>query len=371
MDFEYSDIEAALADNVQRYCENNYTFEKRAALLYSEEGYDRQRWMEFAELGWLGAALPEDRGGFGGGPIANMIIGMAFGRALVVEPFLATASLSLQTLAALPADETTDGLIHAIVDGSRLCALAHSEAQGRGDPEIIETRYEQERLTGAKSLVLNAPSADTILVTARNASGEIGLHLVSPKAAGLTITPYRLLDSSRAADLTFSGTPIEATLATGEPAMRAVLAGHGHALVQLCSEAVGAMEMAIETTGEYLKTRRQFGTTLNNFQSLQHRMADMLVELEMSRSMLFRGFAALSNDTDRAQRDLAAMKALISRSALFVGRNAVQLHGGIGMTEDCSIGHYYRKLFVCSGLFGREDLHLARMAAEPTNFWAE
>jgi alkylation response protein AidB-like acyl-CoA dehydrogenase len=369
MDFRLSPEQQALADSVGRCLEREYGFERRAEVLAGAEGFDPRTWRSFADLGLMGAGLAEADGGFGGGPVETMIVMEAFGRALVVEPFLPSAILSLQTLAALPAGTERDELIAGIVAGEILVAFAHGEAGTRGEVGRVSVRAEEQdggwRISGAKRLVLGAPSADRLLVSARTPDG-IALFLTAPDAGGLAATPYRTLDNMRAADLVFDNVP--ATLLAGaKAAMAAIEWGHDHALVALCAEAVGAMEQAILITRDYLKTRTQFGVPLAAFQALQHRMADMLVELEMSRSILFQGIAALA--APERERAMSAMKAVVSAAALFVGRNAVQLHGAIGMTEEHMIGHYYRRLFVIAGLFGGESDHLERMAAHPAPYW--
>ena len=369
MDFRLSPEQQALADSVGRCLEREYGVERRAALLAGPEGFRRENWARFAALGLMGAGLAEVAGGFGGGPVETMIVMEAFGRALVLEPFLPSAILSLQTLAALPAGAVRDELVAGIVGGESLVAFAHGEAGARGDVTRVEaTAREREggwQISGAKRLVLGGPSADRLLVSARAPDG-IALFLAAPDAAGLTATPYRTIDNMRAADLVFEDVP--ATLLAGpDAAMAAIRRGHDHAMVGICAEAVGAMEQAIFMTRDYLKTRSQFGMPLAAFQALQHRMAEMLVELEMSRSILFQGIAAL--DAPERERAMSAMKAVVSTAAMFVGRNAVQLHGAIGMTEEHMIGHYYRRLFVIAGLFGGESEHLELMAAHPAPFW--
>lgn len=370
MDFTYASEQQALADGVERFCSKNYGFEGRNALLDLPEGFSRDNWQQFAELGWLGAGLSQEAGGFGGGPVENMILSERFGRALVVEPFQSTAIHALQTLCALPASDTRDALVGGIVSGDMLIAVAHGEAAAHGDERFVEACLADGRITGAKSLVFGAPSASRLLVSARSDAG-IALCLVAPDAAGLASNPYRTLDNQRVADLTFDAVEVLEILAQGREAEAAIATGYAHARIMLSAEAVGAMDVAITITREYLKTRKQFGTTLNNFQALQHRMSDMLVELELSRSIVYQAIAALN--AGAAERDYAvsAMKAIVSSAAMFVGRNAVQLHGGIGMTEEYSIGHYYRKLFVTASIFGSESLHLKRLAANPQPFWPD
>jgi len=372
MDFKLTTEQQALADNVARFCAKEYEFRARRQLLESADGFSKAHWATFAELGWLGAGLSEAAGGFGGGAIENAVVMEAFGRGLVLEPFLATAVLSLQTLAALPASEVRNRLIESVVAGQTLLALAHGEPAARGDVDHVETQATQSGnswvLNGHKSLVLGAPSADFLLVSARAKDG-VGLFLVPRQDANLRLKPYRTLDNHRAADVWFNNARVETVLAPPGSAMLAIAAGLDHGLTAVCAEAVGAMDAAIMMTRDYLKMRRQFGTTLNNFQALQHRMADMHMEYELSRSILYQGLAALDGPARNRAHAMSAMKAVVSSAALFVGRQGVQLHGGIGMTEEYAIGHYYRRLFVIANQFGGEDLHLERMATHPTPFW--
>ena len=264
------------------------------------------------------------------------------------------AVLATQTLGALGETE----LVEAVVAGETRVVIAHGEADARGDPAHIETRFDDGGLTGTKSLVLGAPGADALLVSARDASG-VGLYRVAPEAVRLVRHAYRTLDNGRVADLTLSGTP--ATRLGKGDALPAIRTGIDHAVVTLCAEAVGAMEAAMWMTRDYLKVREQFGAPIGRFQALQFRMADMLVELELARSMLFQALAALSlDDPDTRSRGISAAKIVIGEAGLFIGRQAIQLHGGIGMTEEYIIGHYYKRLFVIAHLFGNSDSHLER-----------
>lgn len=372
MDFKPSPEQQALADSVASFCSRQYSFDQRRGFLDTEDGFSRDNWQTFAGLGWLGAGLAEGAGGFGGGALENATILEAFGRALVIEPFLPCAVLASQTLAALPNSEMRARAVTDIVGGEQMFVLAHGEPAARGNVEHVEAiarcKDGQCHITGTKQLVLGAPSADWLMVSARSENG-VGLYLVSPAALGVAMTPYRTLDNMRAADIRFDETPAQAVLAEPGQAMAAIRLGHDHALTAICAEAVGSMDAAILLTRDYLKTRQQFGSSLANFQSLQHRMADMLVEMELSRSILYQGLASLGASETARVRAIAAMKAVVSSAALFVGRNAIQLHGGMGMTEEYPIGHYYRRLFVIAGMFGGEGYHLERLAANPAPFW--
>lgn len=372
MDFTLSSEQSALAEAVARFTADRYGFENRKAVIASPDGFSREHWKTFAELGWMGAGLPEEDGGFGGSAIENAIILEAFGRALVVEPFLAHAVLALQTLHALPRSQQRAALIGAAVAGDELMVLAHGEPQAWGATSYVETRAVPLDdggflLTGHKSRVSGASGADRLLVSARTAGGAadramIGLFLVDPDTPGLRRQDYRLVDNSRVADLWLEnvrGEPIP----EAHDALPAIEAGTDHAIVCACAEALGAMDTALWQTRDYLKSRKQFGTTLSHFQAIQHRMADMLVEVELARSMLYQGLAALAAPSAERGRRVSAAKVAVSRAGLLVGGNAIQLHGGIGMTEELAIGHYYKRLWVLASLFGDVTHHLAVVAA--------
>lgn len=372
MDFTLSPEQAALAEAVTRFTADQYRFEDRKAVIAGPDGFSHGHWKAFAELGWMGAGLPEEDGGFGGSAIENAIIMEAFGRALVVEPFLAHAVLSLQTLHALPRSQQRAALIEAAVAGDELIVLAHGEPEAWGATSYVETRAVPLDdggflLTGHKSRVLGASGADRLLVSARTGGaavdrGTVGLFLVDPGAPGLRRQDYRLVDNSRVADLWLENVRGE-LFPEAHDALPAIEAGTDHAIVCACAEALGAMDTALWQTRDYLKSRKQFGTTLNHFQALQHRMADMLVEVELARSMLYQGLAALDAPSAERRRRVSAAKVAISRAGLFVGGNAIQLHGGIGMTEELAIGHYYKRLWVLASLFGDATHHLAAVVA--------
>lgn len=368
MDFNHNSEQRVLAESVARFGERDYGFEDRRKLAGSADGFSRDHWATFAELGWFGAGLSEEEGGFGGGAVENAILFEGFGRILLIEPVLAHAVLAIQALAALPAGERRDGLIGQAVMGEVMMTLAHDEAEGWGAVDWVATQAREEgggyRLTGAKSRVLAGHAADDLLVTARlsgavdDADG-IGLFLVKADAAGLSGRPYRLLDGSRASDVTLDGVAGE-LLTSGVEARAAVVRAYRHGTVALCADALGAMEAALWQTRDYLKTRKQFGVTLNNFQALQHRMADMLIETELSRSMLLQALSALTLPDAEQDAGISAAKVAIGRSALFVTGQAIQLHGGIGMTDELMVGHFYKRTRVIESLLGDLDHHFDR-----------
>lgn len=374
MDFMLSDEQQMIRESVRRFCENDYDFEQRRVLHNSADGFSRDHWRTFAELGWLGIGLPEAAGGFGGGAVDEAIVMEEFGRALVLEPYLACAILAGQAVAAA-APAQSEALLAPMIAGESLLALAHGEAAARGRVAWVETTAEADgsgsyRLSGAKSQVLGGPAADLLIVSARSGgdAGEragISLFAVPADAPGIERRAYRLIDGSRVADVTLRDVTVPAGALLGEAgtAFAALDLAVNRAIVALCAETLGAMERALWMTRDYLKTRRQYGVTLNTFQSLQHRMADMLVECEQSRSMLYQGFAALANaDPEQRRKGVSALKVQIGRSGGFVCGNAIQLHGGIGVTDEYIVGHFYKRAVSAGLLFGNTDFHLQQFA---------
>jgi alkylation response protein AidB-like acyl-CoA dehydrogenase len=360
MDFDYSPEQDALRDSVRRFVEREYDWEKRFTLIRSPQGVDLAHWATFVELGWLGAGLSEEAGGFGGGAVENALIAEELGRGLVTEPFIAHV-VATQLLAALESPQAAD-LIGAMVMGEQRIVPALQEEVGRGDWRLMDSAANGATVSGTKTLVEGASTADRLIVSARSNKG-IGLYLVDARGTGVTLKPYRTVDNRRVADVELSSAPA-VELATGPAAEAAIELGMDHGIITLCGEALGLMDAALWTTRDYLKVRKQFGTAIGNFQSLQHRMADMLIETEMVRSLLFHALGAIAG-TDKTARTAAisAAKATVSTAGLFVGGQAIQLHGGIGVTEELNISHHYRRLFVIARQFGDTDLHLDRFAA--------
>ena len=375
MDLQYTSEQIALGESVARFAERSYQFNQRRTIIDSPEGYSREHLSTFAELGWFGAGLSEAEGGFGGSAVENAVLFEGFGRMLLVEPVLGHAILALQALAALPSDATRDALMENAVMGETLLSLAHDELEGWGSLHWVETRAKPLgngfQLDGAKSRVIAAEAVDKLIVSARLSGSAdeaegVGLFLVDANAEGLSRRPYRLVDGSRVADVVLAETPGE-LIAEGATATAALERAYRHGIAASCAEALGAMDSALWQTRDFLKTRKQFGTTLSSFQSLQHRMADMLIETELSRSMLLQALAALAGPEELRDRGLSAAKVAIARSALYVTGQAIQLHGGIGMTEELPVGHYYKRALVIASLFGNIDEHFDRFLAG-TNF---
>jgi len=295
-----------------------------------------------------------------------------FGRGLVAEPYLSCAVLAGQLVNAAGNTAQREALLPAMIAGDLLLAVAYSEPHAAGAADWVETKAARVngrwRLTGRKSLVLNGPTADKLIIAARSGGAAddrdgVTLFIVDPGAPGLKRQDYRLTDRTHVSDFVLDGVEIgdDAVLGQAGAGLAPLELAIDHAIVAVSAEAVGAMDHALWMTRDYLKTRTAFGTTLSTFQALRHRMADMLVELEQARSIVYRGLAALrEEDPARRRHGVAATKIHIGQSGQFIGGQVIQLHGGIGMTEEYSIGHYFKRLMVIESLFGNSDLHVRR-----------
>jgi pimeloyl-CoA dehydrogenase small subunit len=374
MDFDLTDEQRLLKDSVDRLIADQYQFEQRKKYLAEPDGWSRDAWTQYTELGLLGLPFAEQHGGFGGGPVETMIVMEAFGRGLVLEPYFATVILGGGLLRRAGTEAQQQALIPEISQGKLKLAFAHVERQSRYDLADVATTARKEGagwvLDGAKSIVLHGDCANRVLVTARM-SGErrsrtgIGLFLVDPGAAGVTRRGYPTQDGLRAAEITLSGVRVAAGDVLGDagaalPAIEQVV---DEAIAALCAEAVGTMQVMHETTLEYLKTRQQFGRPIGQFQVLQHRAVDMLVALEQARSMaMFAAVMAAEENATERRRAMAAAKVQIGRAGKHIGQEAIQLHGGIGMTQEYKVGHYFKRMTMIDMLFGDADAHLATLA---------
>jgi pimeloyl-CoA dehydrogenase small subunit len=375
MDFDLSDEQRLLKESVERLLTDHYDMAKRKTYGAGEPGWSRALWAQYAALGLLAVPFAEERGGIGGGPVETMVVMEAFGRALVLEPYLATIVLGGGLLRHGGSAAQQGALIPRIVAGDLTLAFAHVERHSRYDLADVSTTARQDGdgwvLDGAKSVVLHGDSADKIIVTAR-VSGErrdragIALFLVDADARGLSRRGYPTQDGLRAAEIVLEGVCVGADAAVGEPGKVFPLVEQvvDEAIAALCAEAVGAMAEAHRITVDYLKVRKQFGVPIGSFQALQHRAADMTVALEQARSMaLFGTMMVQDDDAAVRHRAVAAAKVQIGRSARFIGQQAIQLHGGIGMTMEYAVGHYFKRLTMIDTLFGDADHHLVQLAA--------
>jgi pimeloyl-CoA dehydrogenase small subunit len=368
MDFDLSDDQRMIKDSVERLIADRYGFENRKALMRHPEGFSREMWARMAELGLLGVAFDEAHGGFGGGPVETMLIAEAFGRGLVVEPYFATVVLGAGLIRrAGSADQQADYLPR-VAAGELLLAFAHHERHARNDLAYVATTASEQdgvwTITGDKGLVLHGDTADKIIVSARIAgetTDEDGIGLFVVDAVGLNRRGYATQDGQRAAEIAFDATQVEAVLSLdGFPAIAATVDA-GIAFV--CAEAVGGMAEMHSSTVDYMKTRKQFGRAIGEFQVLQHRAVDMFVNLEQARSMaLYATMMADEPDAAERGRAISSAKVAIGRSGRAVGQEAVQLHGGIAMTMEYKVGHYFKRMTMIEKLFGDTEHHLAKVA---------
>jgi pimeloyl-CoA dehydrogenase small subunit len=372
MDFDLTDEQRLLKDSVDRLIADHYAFEQRKKYLAEPTGWSNTVWNQYAELGLLGLPFEEKLGGFGGGGVETMIVMEAFGRGLVLEPYFATVVLGGGLLRRAGSDALRAALVPQIVAGKLKLAFAHVERQSRYNLADIATSARKDGdgyvLDGAKSVVLHGDCADKLLVTAR-VSGDrrdrhgVGLFLVDADSAGVTRRGYPTQDGLRAAELSLDGVRVPAGAVLSDNALPAVEHVVDEAIAALCAEAVGTMQAMHETTLEYLKTRQQFGRPIGSFQVLQHRSVDMLVALEQARSMaMFAAVMAGEQDAAERRRAIAAAKVQIGRSGKHIGQEAIQLHGGIGMTMEYKVGHYFKRMTMIDMLFGDADVHLATLA---------
>ena len=371
MDFDLTDEQRLLKDSVDRLVADQYQFEQRKKYMAEPDGWSRTVWQQYSEVGLLGLPFAEAHGGFGGGPVETMIVMEAFGRGLVLEPFFATVILGGGLLRRIATPAQQQELLPQVAQGKLKLAFAHVERQSRFDLADVATTARKDGtrwvIDGAKSIVLHGDCADRLLVTARVAGERrdragVALFLVDPGAAGVTRRGYPTQDGLRAAEITLSGAVAEAVGDTTD-ALSAIEHVVDEAVAALCAEAVGTMQVMHETTLEYLKTRQQFGRAIGQFQVLQHRSVDMLVALEQARSMaMFAAVMADEADANERRRAIAAAKVQIGRSGKHIGQEAIQLHGGIGMTMEYKVGHYFKRMTMIDMLFGDADAHLATLA---------
>ena len=369
MDFNLSDEQQMLRDAASRYVREQCGFEARrhaAAAL----GWSAERWAQYADMGWLALAVPEACGGLGCGFVETAIVAEELGRGLVLEPFVACAVLATRLVERADASAFQSrraGLLEGLAAGTVQIALAHSEAASRFqlDSVAVDARREGDGwvLTGTKMMVPAAGAADHFIVSAKVVgapSGGIGLWLV-PRDA-VVLHAYPLIDGTRAADLTLPSVfvPADALLSAPGSALPVLEEALDRAALAQVAEALGCMEAVLEMTSEYLKTRHQFGQPIGKFQALQHRMAEMFVEVQETRSILYRGIAHLDGSSAMRRQAVSAAKVVLGSAGRFVGGQGIQLHGGIGVTDEYQIGHYYKRLLVLEKLYGDSEWHLGR-----------
>ena len=373
MDFDLSEEQRLLKDSVDGLLNDSYDFDSRKKYRAEKGGWSNEVWGKLAEPGLLCLPFAEADGGFGAGAGETMIVMEALGKALVLEPYLATVVIGGGFLRHGGSAEQKAAHIPGIIDGSKTFAFAQLEKNSRYDLQDVATTAKKKGdgwvIDGEKFVVLNGENADSFIVTARTRGGQrdaagIGVFLVPANAKGIAKKGYPTQDGLHAADVTFTGVEVGASAAIGDPENGLALIERvvDDARIALCAEAVGAMDESLKTTVEYLKTRTQFGVPIGSFQTLQHRAADMFVAVEQARSMSL--FATMASDFDDAKERataVAAAKVQIGKSAKFVGQQAIEQHGGIGITQEARTGHYFKPLTMIEHTFGDPDYHLLRV----------
>jgi pimeloyl-CoA dehydrogenase small subunit len=374
MDFALTEEQQLLRHSVERLFADHYSFEQRKRYLQEAGGFSGALWRRYAELGLLGLPFAEEDGGSAGGPVETMIVMEEIGRGLALEPYLATVVLGGGAIRLGASAAMRAAVLPKIAGGDLILGFAHSEPQSRYDLADVATKARRDGasfvLDGAKTLVLHGDSAEKFVVSARVSGGRrdrdgLALFLLDAAAAGVSRRGYATIDGMRAAEVTLTGVRVPADAAIGAagaayPLIERVV---DSAIAALAAEAVGAMAAMHEATVEYMKTRKQFGVTIGSFQALQHRATDMFVALEQARSMAMLATMMAAEDDVRERRQaISAAKVQVGRSGRFVGQQAVQIHGGIGMTMEASIGHYFKRLTALDTLFGDADYHLGLVA---------
>lgn len=374
MDFSYSDEQQMLRDSVAKFVNQDYDFDTRRKIVGSEKGYSEDNWKLFAELGWLMVPFKEEDGGLGGTAVDLVGLMEELGKGIVVEPILPTVILSGGLVAEAGSAEQKEALLTPLMEGNLQLAFAFNEPQSRYNLADVATKAEKDggnyKINGHKAVVLNGNNADKLIVAVRTSGDQrdsdgISLLIVDADSAGIHKRPYETVDGHQGAEVYFKDVTVPAANLLGEegkalPAMAKVI---DQAALAVCAEAVGAMEVTYKKTVEYTKTRKQFGVPISAFQALQHRMAEMFMEHEQAKSIML--MAAMKSDSAGGidPKAISAAKSRIGKAARRVGQEAVQLHGGIGVTEELDVGHYFKRLTTIQFIFGSTDWHTERFAS--------
>ena len=372
MNFDLTEEQQLLQDTVSRFVQDNYDLASRTALTQTAQGFSSEHWKTFAELGWLGLPFDPDDGGFGGNQTDTMVLFEQFGKGLVVEPYLASVVLGGGALVRSGNADLIKAILPSVIDGTVQLTLAYAEEQARFDlDDVVTTARATDAgfvLNGRKSMAPNAATAQHIVVSARTSGGqkdENGITLFLVDAEDVKLTNFPTVDGLRASEIKLDEVIVPADRVLGEvdTGFTILNAVSNDAILALSAEAIGCMEVLYKDTVEYTQTREQFDHPLADFQVLQHRMVEMFMEFEQCKSLLYRAALETVQGTGTAQRSVHALKHLIGKASIFLGENAVQLHGGMGMTEELRIGHYFKRLLVIEAQFGNADYHLAKFAA--------
>lgn len=376
MDFSYTEVQQMLQDQVQKFVQKSYDFETRNKIIASESGYSEENWGLFAELGWLTVPFTEDDGGLGGSAVDLMVMMEEFGKANLVEPYMANAVLAGGLISRLAEGERKTEMLEALMTGSSQLACAYAETGGRYNLARVSTTAKADGdaivIDGEKIAVLNAPNAEHMLVVARESGAEtdrdgVSVFVVPANAEGLKVQQFATIDGKKAGVVRLNSVKVTAADRLGSagaalPALEEVI---DLATVGVCAEAVGALEMLLQKTVEYSKTRSQFGVPIGTFQALQHRMADMFIECQLARSITI--MAAMKIDSSASAEEkskaVSAAKSKVGNAIALVGQEAIQIHGGIGTTEELDVGHFFKRVTALNVMFGDADYHSERFAA--------
>tara|TARA_X000000368_G_scaffold396937_1_gene365618 strand:+ start:978 stop:2108 length:1131 start_codon:yes stop_codon:yes gene_type:complete len=375
VNFELSAEQKMIQQSVERFVQENYDLPTRVKLSGDGAGFSKEYWNSMAELGWLGLPFSEDDGGFGGNQIDVIVIMEQFGRGLVLEPYLSSVVMAGGAIKRGGSDKLKQEFLSSLIEGSKQLSFGYAELQSRFDLDDVATTAKKEGdtyvINGQKSMVLNAESADAIVVSVRTDGAQvdkngISLFLVDADSNGVEMENFPTVDGLRASEISFENVEVDSSRLIGpiNEGFGILQEATNDAILALCAEAVGAMEVLYKDTVEYTQQREQFDHPLSDFQVLQHRMVDMFMEYEQSKSMLLRATLETVQDPIAAQKTIHGLKYLVGKSGIFVGENAVQLHGGMGVTEELRVGHYFKRLIVIDSILGNTDFHLQKF----TNF---
>lgn len=376
MDFSYTEEQQMLQESVLKFVQNQYDFATRNKIIASDDGYSKEYWSLFAELGWLTVPFDEADGGFGGCAVDMVVMMEEFGKAMLVEPFAGTAILAGRLISELAEGDARAALIGQIMEGGMQVSLAYAEAGSRFNAASVRTTAKVDGdnviISGTKVAVLSGSGTDNLLVVARE-SGEdtdrsgISVFLVDANADGVTMHTYANVDGKSASEIRLSSVtvPSSARIGVVGGAIEALESAIDRATLASAAEALGAMESLLKKTVEYSKTRKQFGTAIGTFQALQHRMADMFIECQLARSILIMAAMKLDSGEDALEKtkSVSAAKSRIGRAIQKVGQDAIQIHGGIGMTEELDVGHLFKSVTAAEIMFGNTDYHTQRFAS--------
>ena len=374
MDFTFNEEQSLIQDQVDQFVQKEYDWETRQSLSNSDLGFGDDNWQKFAELGWLGISVSEESGGFGGSSIESMLIMEAFGKGLVVEPFLETVIMSASLIDDHGTKEQKSSILEQAVAGKMHLALAYAEPQSRFNLSDVVTVAKADGdnyiLNGYKSVVMNGPSANKVIVSARTSGSQldedgITLFIVDSDCEGIEKTNYKTVDGRRASDINIENVIVPKENIVGEVngGFQLLDSAIDKAILAISAEAVGAMEVLYKTTVEYTKTREQFGTAIGKFQVLQHRMVDMFMEYEQCKSLLYMATMKHEEGASDAKKAISGLKYQVGKAGKFIGQQAVQLHGGMGVTDELNVGHYFKRLTTVGTIFGNTDYHLKKYSS--------